>query len=62
MDITNTGNDRTYLERRLREETAAALDASDARAAAAHVGLATCYLQQLNGGERREQAVPGAPE
>jgi hypothetical protein len=41
--------ERAFLEKRLRQETEAALNASDARAAAAHVSLANQYLQQLNG-------------
>lgn len=48
-------SERAFLEKRLRQETQAALGASDARAAAAHVCLANHYLKQLNGrriGER----------
>jgi hypothetical protein len=51
-------SEREFLEKRLQQETEAALSASDARAAAAHVSLANQYLQQLDGlsgpgGDRR---------
>lgn len=49
MKSKSDRSERAFLQKRLRQETEAALSASDARAAAAHVGLATQYLQQLNG-------------
>lgn len=49
MKNISARSERAFLEMRLRQEAAAALDASDARAAAAHVGMANQYLRQLNG-------------
>lgn len=46
--MSTNDRERTYLHERLRQETEAALSASDARAVAAHVGLANQYLQRLN--------------
>ena len=46
-----------YLEMRLRQEMQAALRCDDAKAAAAHVDLATRYLVQLN----RDKANRSAP-
>lgn len=52
MKNTPDRSERAFLLKRLRQETQAALGASDARAVAAHVGLANQYLQQLNGCQR----------